>query len=215
MFITFGTITLVNAFRPFFNGRIDDQEIFQQEPLFRAAAAAFFDRGNNTSQLEFSVRWQFDNLTDALQFWLTHKQSLPTTENLTLRLDFTGTPVDVVYQNAGLELVSRPTLSGVDVLVTYRFLLPPPSAIFTPEDWDLDMRLFTFDIPADQDFVDISGQAWPAIPRKIDVSIELPSDDADGITVQGISSKTADGCRIKFISAPGVTGYKGVGTATL
>lgn len=111
-----------------FNGTF----LVDEAQFFRAAAAAFFARGNRATSLSFAVSRSFPSESDALIFAALEQNTLPGQADLIVS-DEPGTTA-VRLASAVLEGISVGPLIGSSVEVSYQFrggifvpsILPPP-----------------------------------------------------------------------------------------
>jgi hypothetical protein len=100
--------------------RLNQRTITDPATFFRAAAMAWFNRGNASVDLGFQVTRQFNSLKDAWVFLTLHANSLAGQDDLVLTC---GEGVDVheiTLPDAVLASVS-PVPIGVSVTVGYSF----------------------------------------------------------------------------------------------
>lgn len=127
MKVVFGTVSLTPSDVETTAGlTVNGQQINDVVQFFRALAETFFDRGNRSVQIGFSVKRIFDTPRIAGRFCFEHFTLLPTKESLYITV---GDDVDnevVRFDGAVIESVPVSLPMGVSVQVNYTFLCGLP-----------------------------------------------------------------------------------------
>jgi hypothetical protein len=105
-----------------FNVRINGQIVVQRVDAIRALASTFYDRGNLSTAIDFSVSRVFDDLREARRFALFHYSAVPKSGDIYVDVANPGEAPEWITIPGGKMPSCGIVLNGVDVTCTYNLV---------------------------------------------------------------------------------------------
>jgi hypothetical protein len=200
-----------------FGWRQTQRFVVDPATYFRATAMTFFGRGNVSTDLEFSVRRQFNSTKDAQAYALLHAATLAKKATLMVVAGDGTDTQQLNLQNAVLgPIVMNP--AGVETEATYSF----QGGVFDSSDIPIPgvgqdyVKRFSSLLTIGTDYIDVVFDTpFGAAPTAVVGNIAMPAGGFSIASSPDLSTLTAAGVRFIFGASIPAAGYYLMGAAFL